>query len=115
VVGLGDEYGDAFCFRRVEQFPVQLEVRGNRFEVSLDFGDAILFDVEYGAEKKRFYVFCGVLLEVDNVRSGLGEDLRRACDKPFLVGAVDLKNITSHRHTTILKKLGLFTKYFVLL
>ena len=49
VVRFGDEYSDTLRLGGVEQFPVQLQVRCDGFEVSFDFGDAILFDVEYGA------------------------------------------------------------------
>ena len=113
VVRLGNKNGNAFGLGGVEQFPVQLEVRGNCFEVSFDFGNAIRFNVENGAQEKCFDILGCVLLEVDNVCSGFSKDLRGAGDKPFLVRAKDLENITSHRHTIILKNLGHVTKYFI--
>ena len=115
MVGLGDENGDAFGPGGIEQLPIQLEVRTNRFKVSFDFGYAIRFDIENGSQEKCFDIFCSVLLEVNNVCSGFGENLCRAGDKPFLVGTMDMKYITSHRHAIILKKLGLVTNNFVFL
>ena len=113
MVGLRYEYGYAFGFGRVEKFPIQLKMRSNGLEVSFDFGNAIGFNVKYRAQEKCFDILGGMLLEVNNISSGFGKNLRCAGNKPFLVGTEDLKYVTSHRHTIILKNLGHVTKYFI--
>ena len=112
VVGLRDENGNAFGLRGIEKFPIKLEMRSDGLEMSFDFGNVVRFNVENGTQEKRFDIFGGVLLEVDNISSGFGENLRCAGNKSFLVRTKNLKNITSHRHTIILKNLGHFTKQF---
>ena len=113
VVGFRDENSYAFSLRGIEQFPIELEVRSDGLEVSFDFGNVVRFNVEYGAQEKCFDILGGMLLEVDNISSGFSEYLRCAGNKSFLVGTKNLKNITSHRHTIILKNLGHVTKYFI--
>ena len=94
MVRLGHENGHTLRLGGVEEFPVEFQARGERFQVLVHFLNVRGIHVEYGAQEKRLNIFCGMLLEVDNVCTRLREDLRGAGDKPLLVGAVNLQYIT---------------------
>ena len=55
-----------------------------------DFGRRGRFAFENRAEKESLDILGSVLRQVDDIRSGIGEDLRSACNQSLLIGTVDL-------------------------
>ena len=98
VVRLGYKNRDALRLGGVKELPVEFQARGERFQVLVDLLDVCRFHVENGAQEESFDIFCGMLLEVDDVCASLGKDLRGAGDKPLLVGTMDLQYVTGYSH-----------------
>ena len=99
MVGLGDKNGDTFDFGGVEQFPVQLKVTFECFQVFTDFLDIFGIGFKNGPQEKCFDVLCRMLLQVHDVCASLGEYLSGSGNKSLLVGAMNLQNVTSNSHS----------------
>ena len=98
VVRLGYKNCDALRLGGVKEFPVEFQARGQRFQVLVNFLDVCRIHIENGTQEEGLDIFCGMLLEVDDVCASLGKDLRGAGDKPLLVGTVDLQYVTGYSH-----------------